>query len=133
MPIDRIDHFTVLSADAIAAAEFFSAILGLESGPRPHFCVAGVWLYCNDAPILHIIERENVATVRGSMDHIALWGRDLSGTVARLKARGTAFRLQRIPAGGPSEGDWQLYFETPDGAHIEIGFSGAESPPRTTC
>ena len=33
MPITRLDHFTVLTKDAEATAEFYSLILDMEIGP----------------------------------------------------------------------------------------------------
>lgn len=129
MPIERIDHVTVLARDAIAAAEFFSSILGFEPGPRPDLNVPGVWLYCDSSPVLHIVEREDVENCRGALDHIAFWGNGLSEFIWRLESRSTGFKLKRIPDGGTAAGDWQLYFVSPDGARIEIGFPATEPLP----
>lgn len=129
MPIERIDHFTVRAKDAIAAAEFFSSILGLEPGPRPSLSVPGVWLYCGGSPVLHIVEREDADSCRGSLDHIAFWGNGLSEFIWRLRCRNTGYRLKKTPAGGPEVGNWQLYFVSPDGARIEIGFPATEPSP----
>jgi catechol 2,3-dioxygenase-like lactoylglutathione lyase family enzyme len=131
MPIDRIDHFTLVAGDAIASAEFYSSILELEPGPRPLFNDPGVWLYCGKVAILHIVEVEDAENCRGCLNHIAFWGRELVEFVWRLRARGIDFKLERNSAEGPGAGNWQLFFESPDGAYIEIAFEGSEPAPQS--
>jgi len=130
MPIDRIDHFTLFAGDAIASAEFYSSILELEPGPRPLFNVPGVWLYCGGAAILHIVEREDAENSQSSPEHMAFWGRELVDFVSRLRSRGIDFKLKRVPAEGPRDGNWQLSFRSPDGACLEIVFEGSEPAPQ---
>lgn len=130
MPITRIDHFTVLTKDTKATAEFYSDILGMEIGARPNLKVRGVWLYCSGAPLLHVIEKDDIPDGNGVLDHVALCGTDLHGLVARLEARKVAYELNRFPAGGPSSGDWQLFFRDPNGARVEIDLPSHEPDPR---
>lgn len=129
MPITRMDHFTVLTRDAIATAEFYNSVLGLETGPRPNLKVAGVWLYSGDKPILHVVERDEIPAGTGVLDHMAFWGTDLGGFIARLKARGISYELHRLPEGGPSTGVWQLFFHDLNGARVEIDLAASEAPP----
>ena len=44
-----MDHFTVVTKDAIATAEFYSSVLGLELGPRPNFAFPGDRPYSGSA------------------------------------------------------------------------------------
>ena len=130
MPIERMDHFTVLTTDAIATAEFYGSVLGLEPGPRPNFAFPGVWLYNGDKPILHVVERDDIPTSAGVLDHMAFWGTGLADFVARLKSRGIEYELRRAPDGGPATGVWQLFFRDPNGARVEIDLAANEPPPR---
>jgi hypothetical protein len=45
--------------------------------------------------------------------------------VAKLKGRGIAYELRRLPA----YGTWQLFFHDPNGAKVEIDFDAAELAP----
>jgi len=130
MPIQRMDHFTVLTTDAIATAEFYGSVLGLEPGPRPNFAFPGVWLYRGGKPILHVVEKDEIPAGSGVLDHIAFWGTDLAGLVAGLKARGIDYDLRRAPEGGPATGVWQLFFHDPNGARVEIDLAANEPPLR---
>jgi catechol 2,3-dioxygenase-like lactoylglutathione lyase family enzyme len=130
MPIIRMDHFTVLTKDAIATAEFYGFVLGLQPGPRPSFAFPGVWLYSQGTPILHVIEKDEVPAGPGVLDHMAFWGTDLAGFVARLKGRAVAYDLKRTPDGGSAPGVWQLFFHDPNGARVEIDFAAGEPVPR---
>src|SRR5262245_45232267 len=128
MPIERMDHFTVLSRDAIATAEFYGYVLGFEPGPRPNFTFPGVWLYSGGRPILHVVEKDELPAGPGVLDHMAFWGTDLAGFIAKLKARAIAYALRRVPGGGPAAGLWQLFFHDPNGARVEIDLAAHESP-----
>jgi catechol 2,3-dioxygenase-like lactoylglutathione lyase family enzyme len=130
MPITRMDHFTVLTKDAIATAEFYGSILGLEPGPRPNFTFPGVWLYSHGKPVLHIVEKDAIPAGPGVLDHMAFWGTDLAGFVSRLTVRGVAYDLRRTPDGGSTPGVWQLFFHDPNGARVEIGLEADEPAPR---
>jgi catechol 2,3-dioxygenase-like lactoylglutathione lyase family enzyme len=59
------------------------------------------------------------------IDHMAFSGKDLAAAVAKLKARGIAYELRRLPA----YGTWQLFFFDPNGARVEIDFDPAEPAP----
>ncbi len=49
MPIARMDHFTILTTDAVKTIAFYRDTLGLEPGPRPAFSFPGAWLYNDGA------------------------------------------------------------------------------------
>ncbi len=129
MSITGMDHFTLLTRDATLTADFYNLVLGLEIGPRPAFKVPGVWLYCDGAPILHVLERDEIPGA-GVFDHIAFRGSGLSAFIANLKARRIAYDLRRFPDGGPSAGAWQLFLIDPNGARVEIDFPKTEPDPR---
>lgn len=130
MPITRLDHFTVLTKDAKATAEFYSSILDMEIGPRPNLGVPGIWLYCAGDPVLHVLERDQIPEGNGVLDHVAFCATDLSALVARLEARRVEYELGRFPSGGPSSGVWQLFFRDPNGARVEVDLPASEPDPR---
>ena len=95
MPIERMDHFTVLTRDAIATAEFYGCVLGFELGPRPNFPFPGVWLYSGGNPILHVVEKDEIPSGTGVLDHMAFWGTGLGSFVAKLAASPTTCVARR--------------------------------------
>jgi hypothetical protein len=101
-------------------------LLGFEAGPRPSFDVAGVWLYSNGRPVLHVIEQDEIPNDNGVIDHVAFWGTDLPSFLAKLKERSIAFDLHRAPPGGPGPGVWQLFFQDPNGVKVEIDLPANE-------
>jgi catechol 2,3-dioxygenase-like lactoylglutathione lyase family enzyme len=129
MSINGFDHVAIITGDAISTAEFYSFTLGLDSGPRPNFNAAGVWLYCKNSPVLHIVEVHRAPATRGSVDHVAFNASGLESFTSRLIARGIAYDLRRLPEGLPCGGAWQLFFDDPNAVRIEVVFPASERPP----
>jgi len=123
-----MNHFTILTDDLPATLAFYEEHLGLKPGPRPPFSFPGAWLYAEGGTeaILHIVAgRSRDELVPGVIDHMAFTGRGLAEAVARLKARGIAYELRKLPA----YGTWQLFFHDPNGAKVELDFDPAEPAP----
>ncbi len=57
------------------------------------------------------------------IDHMAFTGRDLSGTLAKLKARGIEHTCRRQVGSGT----WQVFLHDPNGAKVEIDFAADET------
>ena len=129
MPIARMDHFTIVTKDAQATAKFYGDMLGFESGPRPNFMFPGAWLYNDGKPILHVIQKAEIPQGAGVLDHMAFWGTDLPGYIAKLKSRDMPYDLRRLPENGPGAGVWQLFFTDPNGARVEIDLPATEVAP----
>ncbi|MCA1323731.1 extradiol dioxygenase [Herbaspirillum sp. alder98] len=53
----RLDHVTIVAPDCTSLRNFFVDISGLQEGERPAFGVRGHWLYLEQRPVLHLIER----------------------------------------------------------------------------
>ncbi len=130
MSVTAMNHFTVLTDDLPATLAFYEAHLGLKAGARPPFGFPGAWLYADGGrgkdPILHIVAgigKERL--VKGVIDHMAFSGKGLDAAVGKLKARGIAYELRRLPG----YGTWQLFFVDPNGAKVEIDFDSAEPAP----
>ena len=128
MPVSGMNHFTVLTDDLEATIAFYGEFLGLRAGPRPPFKFPGAWMYAqggSDA-ILHVIAgRERAELVKGAIDHMAFTAQGLASVVDKLKARGMAYELRRLP----EYGTWQLFFLDPSGAKVELDFDPAEQAP----
>lgn len=128
MAVAGMNHFTILTDDLEKTLAFYAEHLGLKPGARPPFTFSGAWLYAeggSDA-ILHVIDGvDRKALVKGVIDHMAFTGRGLAATVEKLKHRGLAYELRRLP----SYGTWQLFFHDPNGAKVEIDFDPAETAP----
>jgi len=128
MGVSAMNHFTILTDDLETTVAFYAEHLNLHAGERPPFSFAGAWLYAQGGsdPILHVIAgKPKDQLVPGVIDHMAFTGRDLAGTIGRLKARGIAHELRPLPGSGV----WQLFFHDPNGAKVEIDFHPAELSP----
>ena len=101
MPIDRMDHFTILTTDAEKTVAFYNDILGFTPGPRPAFSFPGAWLYNDGKAVLHVVERSSIPEGGGVLDHIAFWGKDASSYLAKLKARGIKHNLSPSASARP--------------------------------
>ena len=128
MAIRKLDHFSIRTSRLDETKAFYVDVLALTDGPRPPFKFPGAWLYArggND-PILHVIaNQQKEKLVKGVIDHMAFTGLDLAGTVANLKARSIDYELRRLP----EYGTWQLFFDDPNGAKVELDFDKNERAP----
>ena len=130
MPVKRMDHFNILTDDLPATLAFYEEFLDLRPGARPPFSFAGAWLYADGGrgkdPILHVVAgKDRKLLVKGVIDHMAFYGSGLGETVSKLKAKGIAYELRRLP----EYGTWQLFFHDPNNAKVEIDFDSAEPAP----
>jgi len=130
MTVTAMNHFTILTDDLPATLAFYEEHLNLKPGARPPFSFPGAWLYADAGkgadPILHIVAgKQKKQLVKGVIDHMAFTGGGLAHAVAKLKARGVAYELRRLPA----YGTWQLFFHDPNGAKVEIDYDPAEPAP----
>jgi len=120
----RPDHFTIVTDNLLETEKFYTGILGFNVGPRPDFKFSGLWLYSGDAAILHVMEVDNMPNPRkGVLDHMAFRGEGLSALLSKLKTIGLKYRIIRTP--DPWD-QWQVFFEDPNGAVVEVDFDGQE-------
>lgn len=128
MAVAGMNHFTILTDNLESTLSFYDEHLGLKPGARPPFKFPGAWLYAQGGSeaILHVIAGvERKVLVKGVIDHMAFTGRDLPGTVKKLKAKSISYELRKLPA----YGTWQLFFHDPNGAKVEIDFDPSEAAP----
>ena len=118
MAVKRLDHYTINVSDLEASIAFYAEIVGLVDGPRPPFSFPGAWLYCGEAPVLHLIGGRPPAHGTGPIDHVAFRAEGLVEQIAILRRQGIRFREQEVPKASLR----QVFFEDPDGVTIELNF-----------
>jgi catechol 2,3-dioxygenase-like lactoylglutathione lyase family enzyme len=130
MPLQRLEHYLVLSDDIHKTRDFYRDVLGMTEGFRPALDFPGFWLYLGDTPCIHIAEWltyaewttkigipvSTRAASTGSVDHIAFNGTGFAEVRARLVERGVAFSENSL------EGLKQMFLRDPNGVPIEINF-----------
>ena len=120
----RPDHFTIVTDDLDVTEAFYTELLGFTVGPRPEFKFPGLWFYANEAAILHVVKVEDMPTSRkGVLDHMAFRGEDINALLGKLTQAGLQYRLSRTPDPWVQ---WQVFFEDPNGAKVEVCFDGNE-------
>ncbi len=126
MKLLYLDHINIRTARLDEMTRFYTEVLGLEVGDRPAFRFAGAWLYCGRRAAVHLVEvAEPPQTGEPRIEHFAFRAEGLSEVLARLKARGVAFRTNLLPDGDIR----QVHTQDPDGNHIELQFDAAETAP----
>ena len=127
MTIIGMNHFTVLTTDLGKSKAFYIELLGLTEGYRPPFEFPGVWLYCGDQAILHIMAGRPIpSTIHGIIDHIAFSASNLQSVIDRLNQQDIAYTLNRLKG----LQIWQLFCADPDGARVELDFAASEPEPK---
>ena len=130
MPLDKIEHYLVLTDDIDATRDFYVEALGMRVGPRPPLGFPGHWVYVGDTPCIHIAEWRTYtdhsegkgipvssrAAGTGPVDHIAFHAHDYDEILARLERNGVAAQKNDPPGGFLR----QLFLSDPNGVKIEI-------------
>ena len=134
MPVTRLDHVNVLTADIHAARDFFAAVLGLAEGYRPPFRSPGYWMYSGDQAVVHISdasnhERTHVDDARGeairgqaAVDHVAFRCAGYGEMTERFRQLGIAYHEADVPATMIH----QVFVDGPNGLGIELIFAASE-------
>ncbi len=126
MTIRALDHINVWTTDLEATRRFYIDILGLREGDRPGFQSVGAWLYSGDAPLVHLVARDDARDgPTGAVDHVAFQAEGFTQVVARLDARGIAYTRRTVPGRDMT----QVFLHDPNGVRIELGFATGEHAP----
>lgn len=121
MGVEKLDHYSVRTADLERATRFYENALGLRQGPRPPFRFGGAWLYAGDHPVVHLIGTDAGAPGKdtGAFDHIAFAATGIAEMHARLEQHGVAYRERKVP----DRELHQVFVHDPDGVTIELNYS----------
>lgn len=132
MPIQRIEHFLVLTDDIEATRRFYCDALGFTAGFRPELGFAGYWLYAGDVPCIHVgewrgyerftaeagIPMSRRASGTGALDHVAFNATGFDEIKARLDVAGLDYAQNALDEIGLR----QIFVEDPNGVTIELSF-----------
>lgn len=129
MPLARLDHVNLRTADLAAMEAFYTEVLGMSRGPRPPFAFGGAWLYCGEGAArqatVHLVEVAAQPVPDGALrlEHFAFAAQGLVEFLALLKRRGEPYRIGVVPGFGTV----QVNIHDPDGNHIHVDFAPEEA------
>jgi catechol 2,3-dioxygenase-like lactoylglutathione lyase family enzyme len=121
-------HINIRCADVERARHFYEQFVGLTAGDRPPFRSTGYWLYLDNEPLVHLVQRDPADEPHdgsGNIDHIAFRGTDIESTRAALRAAGLPFREAVVPRDGTA----QVFLRDPDGIQVELNFESRVTEP----
>jgi len=130
MPLTKMEHFLVLTADIDATRDFYCGVLGMREGFRPPLGFPGYWLYLGETPVIHIAEwqtytdhsnsRDIPVSTRapgtGALDHIAFNATDYDELLVSLERSGVK-AMQNV---ANPNGLRQVFLLDPNGIKLEI-------------
>jgi catechol 2,3-dioxygenase-like lactoylglutathione lyase family enzyme len=125
MHIERLDHVNIQTHDLEATRAFYVDVLGLRVGERPPFGFAGLWLYDDAVPVIHVSLRDASDppfSGSGAVDHVAFRAAGL----ASMRERVRRFEIPARECLVPRNGDLQIFVTDPNGVKIELTFAMAE-------
>lgn len=123
MELGRLDHVNIRTANLEEMVRWYGEVLGMPSGKRPPFTFPGAWLYAGDHAVVHLVGVEAVAGATDpTLEHFAIRARGLADLVGRLKAKGVAHSIDKVPGIDVV----QVNLRDPDGNHIHVDFDEAE-------
>src|SRR5574340_350596 len=130
MALEGMHHINIgcRASDLPAIEKFYGEALGLKPGHRPSFPSAGLWLYCGNHPLVHVVVRfpENWPgndESRSSYDHAAYNVTGVEEFRRRLMQAGIPFEEQNVPDAG-----FQIFLRDPVGNKVELNFPNEEAP-----
>lgn len=132
MPLQRMEHYLVLSDDIEATKAFYCDALGMREGFRPELEFPGYWLYLGDTACIHIADWQSYAVWTeevgipvsqkapgtGPVDHIAFNAAGFDDMRAHLLGRGIKLSENRLDEIGLR----QIFLHDPNGVAIELNF-----------
>jgi len=130
MPLTKMEHFLVLTADMEKTRDFYCKVLGLREGPRPPLGFPGYWLYLGEIAVIHIAEWRTYtshsnsldipvtteAPGTGALDHIAFNATDYDELLASLERNGVKAMKNVTNVNGLR----QVFLLDPNGIKLEI-------------
>ena len=119
LPIRGLHHIARVTKRPDVSRAFYRDLLGFRELKRPDFNFRGAWLY-NYGVQIHLIENIDVAPDPGNEidtrdNHLAFSVDDLAPVRKILERHEIAYR-EKVNAAGSR----QIFFQDPDGHHIEI-------------
>ena len=123
MPLESLNHVTLLTANHQKLKDFYKNVLGLEVGWRPPFSSTGTWLYCGDVPQVHLVEISNTPQVKDiRMEHMAFSASGMQEFLDHFRENNIPYQITLVPEVGIR----QVNVFDPDDNHVEIQFGPDE-------
>jgi catechol 2,3-dioxygenase-like lactoylglutathione lyase family enzyme len=120
LPIESLNHVALTTRQLAQSRTFYRRVLGFREVERPNFSFAGAWLF-NHGLMIHLIEKPEAPLSGGEIqtreNHVAFQTGDLGRVEQLLNEHGVTYRTSSIA----DTGIRQIFFQDPDGNHIEIG------------
>ena len=118
-----LNHIHIQTNDLEGMSRFFEQALDLIKGERPPFNFAGLWLWNDDNPIIHLTKshfEQNISNHSGTgiVDHIAFNGSEYDNLIARLERHGLDYVGRQVPGTMAR----QVFIQGPEGLAVEIVF-----------
>lgn len=90
MAVVALDHVNLRTTRLEEMRRFYVEVLGLRVGPRPNFSFGGLWLYCGDVPVVHlvVVDEPRAQGSTSSLQHFAFRATNLREFRERLEALG---------------------------------------------
>ena len=138
MPLHRLEHFLIQTADIAATRDWYVKVLGFREGEHPDFKFPVCWLYIGAQDVIHITEGgSNVSAKRmqylgqqsdalegtGVIDHVAFRCSGLEEMIAHLHQLGIRFSKRQVD----DQGLFQLFLIDPNGIKVELNFASSEA------
>jgi catechol 2,3-dioxygenase-like lactoylglutathione lyase family enzyme len=132
MPLNKLEHYLVMTDDIDATRDFYRDVIGLREGFRANLGFPGYWLYLDDIPVIHIAEWKTYtvhseklgipvttpAPGTGPLDHIAFNGTDAGEMISRLESLGISYHRNDVPVASLV----QLFITDPNGIKLELNY-----------
>jgi catechol 2,3-dioxygenase-like lactoylglutathione lyase family enzyme len=127
LPIQSVNHASYVTRSLDESIHFYRDILGFREVKRPNFDFRGSWLF-NYGIMIHLIENtstpESSEELQSRANHIALHSDDMDAVAATLAEHGLEYLDKRVA----DTTIRQIFFQDPDGNHIEVGCYPATPP-----
>lgn len=125
MAVVWLDHVNIRTANLEPMRRFYIDVIGLEDGPRPDFGFGGAWLYCGERAAVHLVQtRRTPAGADPKLEHFAFRSEGVAAIIERIEEHEVEYNV----VDRPDLEVLQVNVNDPDGNHIELAFSAAESP-----
>lgn len=118
--ITRLDHVNLRTSRLAEQIDWYTRVLGFESGPRPGFPFPGAWMYRAGEPLVHLVGVDDAPPDHGDLkiEHVAFTSSGLNAFTAHLEAISEDYSLNRVEDFGIT----QVNVWDADGNHLHIDF-----------
>ena len=129
MKLNGVHHINIRCAvsDLPAIEKFYGDLMGLKNGARPNFPNAGIWLWHDNHPLIHVSARCPEGFLQekhhGSVDHVAFGMTGAREFREHVKKLGIPYEAQNVADAG-----FQIFLKDPIGTLLEFNFPNEEAP-----